>query len=128
MAFASGYRDEEEDEFSLGRWGDTGRERQEQEQQQHRSLRRQRRRRRHNNNTEPARANKAAPFDFYVLSTFWPPELCHQEATNACQMPEPWWRVNLTGHGLWPNNNDGTYPQFCPGGKYNSRCVGHVCL
>ncbi len=22
--------------------------------------------------------------------------------------------------GLWPNNNDGTYPQFCSGEKYNS--------
>jgi hypothetical protein len=35
------------------------------------------------------------PFDFYLLATFWPAELCHRETTNSCQIPLDWWKVGV---------------------------------
>lgn len=59
-------------------------------------------------------------FDFFVLATFWPAELCRSEQTLSCASPEPYWTSHLTGHGLWPNNADGSYPQFCAGPAFNA--------
>lgn len=52
-------------------------------------------------------------FDFYILATFWPAELCHSESINECKYPEPFWKTHFTGHGLWPNDNNGTWPSYC---------------
>jgi ribonuclease T2 len=66
-----------------------------------------RRSRRHHN----IRAVTAAPgqFDFYVLNLSWSPEFCnsHPRAAECAQ------RRAFTLHGLWPQNNDGTYPEDC---------------
>lgn len=57
------------------------------------------------------RALTAAPgqFDFYVLNLSWSPEFCHghPNATECAQ------HRAFTLHGLWPQNNDGTYPEDC---------------
>jgi ribonuclease T2 len=63
--------------------------------------------RRHHNR----RALTAAPgkFDFYVLNLSWSPEFCHGHPSAAeCAQHRP-----FTLHGLWPQNNDGTYPEDC---------------
>ncbi|GAA3751827.1 ribonuclease T2 [Terriglobus aquaticus] len=57
------------------------------------------------------RALTAAPgqFDFYVLNLSWSPEFCsgHPSAAECAQ------HRAFTLHGLWPQNNDGTYPEDC---------------
>jgi ribonuclease T2 len=58
-----------------------------------------------------SRALTAAPgqFDFYVLNLSWSPEFCHSHPTAAeCAQHR-----SFTLHGLWPQNNDGTYPEDC---------------
>lgn len=51
----------------------------------------------------------SAQFDFYLLNLSWSPEFCHSHPTAAeCAM-----HSTFVMHGLWPQNNDGTYPQNC---------------
>ena len=57
------------------------------------------------------RARTAAPgqFDFYVLNLSWSPEFCSTHASAAeCAQHRA-----FTLHGLWPENNDGSYPEDC---------------
>jgi len=53
----------------------------------------------------------AAPgvFDFYLLTLSWSPEYCvtHLSAAECAAHPA------FVLHGLWPQNNDGTYPEDC---------------
>lgn len=49
-------------------------------------------------------------FDFYLLDMPWSPEFCSIADVSAqCQPP----RRTFVVHGLWPQNNDGSYPVFC---------------
>ena len=65
---------------------------------------------------EPARTATASPssnFDYYLLALSWAPEFCaiHDDATSSeC---DPRHHFGLVVHGLWPQNNDGSYPQNC---------------
>jgi ribonuclease T2 len=56
--------------------------------------------------TQPSAAQ---PFDYYLLNLSWSPEFCysHPSATECASHPA------FVLHGLWPQNNDGTYPQNC---------------
>ena len=54
---------------------------------------------------KPARAG----FDFYLLNLSWSPEFCQTHpGANECGL-----HSTFVLHGLWPQNNDGTYPQNC---------------
>jgi ribonuclease T2 len=48
-------------------------------------------------------------FDFYLLTLSWSPEFCvtHPGAAECASHPA------FVLHGLWPQNNDGTYPEDC---------------
>lgn len=48
-------------------------------------------------------------FDFYLLNLSWSPEFCHSHP-NAAECAA---HSNFVLHGLWPQNNDGTYPHNC---------------
>jgi ribonuclease T2 len=48
-------------------------------------------------------------FDFYLLNLSWGPEFCSIQVTS----PECVARPGFVVHGLWPQNNDGSYPVFC---------------
>ncbi len=48
-------------------------------------------------------------FDFYLLALSWSPEFC---ATHSGS-PECSAHPGFVVHGLWPQNNDGTYPENC---------------
>jgi ribonuclease T2 len=48
-------------------------------------------------------------FDFYLLNLSWSPEFCSIEGTS----PECAAHPGFVVHGLWPQNNDGSYPVFC---------------
>ena len=58
-----------------------------------------------------ARAITAKPgqFDFYVLNLSWSPAFCstHPSAAECAQ------HRAFTLHGLWPQNNDGSFPEDC---------------
>jgi ribonuclease T2 len=61
--------------------------------------------------TQP-RLAAATGFDFYLLNLSWSPEYCHShpEAAECAR------RSTFVLHGLWPQNNDGSYPQNCGNG------------
>jgi ribonuclease T2 len=48
-------------------------------------------------------------FDFYLMNLSWSPEFCSIQGTT----PECAARPGFILHGLWTQNNDGTYPVFC---------------
>lgn len=60
---------------------------------------------------QPPRATATGqPYDFYLLNLSWSPEYC---VTNpgAVECNE---HLGFVVHGLWPQNNDGSYPKNCP--------------
>ena len=48
-------------------------------------------------------------FDFYLLALSWSPEFCvtHPQAAECAA------HAGFVLHGLWPQNNDGSYPEDC---------------
>jgi ribonuclease T2 len=48
-------------------------------------------------------------FDFYLLNLSWSPEFCSIQGTS----PQCGSHPGFVMHGLWPQNNDGSYPVFC---------------
>jgi ribonuclease T2 len=50
-------------------------------------------------------------FDFYLLNLSWAPEFCSIQGTS----PECTGAVHygFIVHGLWPQNNDGSWPVYC---------------
>jgi ribonuclease T2 len=48
-------------------------------------------------------------FDFYLMNLSWAPEFCSIQGTS----PECAAHPGFILHGLWTQNNDGTYPVFC---------------
>jgi ribonuclease T2 len=54
-------------------------------------------------------AASSAGFDFYLLNLSWSPEFCfsHPSAAECAAHPA------FVLHGMWPQNNDGTYPENC---------------
>jgi ribonuclease T2 len=48
-------------------------------------------------------------FDFYLMNLSWSPEFCSIQGTS----PECAAHPGFILHGLWTQNNDGTYPVFC---------------
>jgi ribonuclease T2 len=58
---------------------------------------------------QPRIAAATGSFDYYLLNLSWSPEYCHSHPDAAeCAR-----RSTFVLHGLWPQNNDGTYPKNC---------------
>lgn len=64
-------------------------------------------------NPNPAAQSASVPigagFDYYLLNLSWSPEFCysHPQAAECAA------HSTFVLHGLWPQNNDGTYPENC---------------
>ena len=61
------------------------------------------------NSSAMAQLPAGTGFDFYLLNLSWSPEFCysHPDATECTA------HSTFVLHGLWPQNNDGTYPENC---------------
>ncbi len=65
----------------------------------------------HGQNTRAASAvNTPGQFDYFLLDMAWGPSFCSsiKDVSASCR-PQAGFAV----HGLWPQNNNGTWPQFC---------------
>ncbi|HKD85651.1 MAG TPA: ribonuclease T2 [Terriglobales bacterium] len=58
--------------------------------------------------------NSTGGFDYYVLALSWAPQFCASQggdpSSNEC---DPVRHYGFVVHGLWPQNDDGSYPQHC---------------
>ena len=61
------------------------------------------------NTTQHAALPTGSGFDYYLLNLSWSPEFCysHPDAAECAA------HYTFVLHGLWPQNNDGTYPENC---------------
>lgn len=59
--------------------------------------------------SRPAVNSQPGAFDFYLLTLSWSPEFCatHESSSECGSHP------GFVVHGMWPQNNDGTYPENC---------------
>ena len=63
----------------------------------------------HSASTSSRIAAPTGNFDYYLLNLSWSPEYCHSHPDAAeCAR-----RSTFVLHGLWPQDNDGSYPQHC---------------
>ena len=59
--------------------------------------------------TAPASSDAAGSYDYYILNLSWSPEFCATHQGNEQCPAHPGFVV----HGLWPERNDGSYPEHC---------------
>jgi ribonuclease T2 len=59
--------------------------------------------------TLPTPTFEGTPYDFYLLNLSWSPEFCFSHPDSAECAAHPGFVV----HGLWPQRNDGSYPEHC---------------
>ncbi len=58
--------------------------------------------------------NAPGQFDYYLLTLSWAPEFCATHSGNASSTEcDPGRHYGFVVHGLWPENDDGSYPQHC---------------
>ena len=72
-----------------------------------------------------AQGGQAGVFDFYLFVLSWSPEFCHSKPGAAqCSAHK-----GFVVHGLWPQNNNGSYPSNCATnqpGPSNSSAIADI--
>ncbi len=58
--------------------------------------------------SRPSANSQPGAFDFYLLNLSWSPEFCATHSSPECAA-----HPGFVVHGLWPQNNNGTYPEDC---------------
>lgn len=58
----------------------------------------------------------ALKFDYFVFSQEWPGTYCESKASCCQRLKEP---VKFSIHGVWPEFNDGSWPECCDGPAFN---------
>lgn len=82
-----------------------------------------------NNYIHDQNQRASSDFDFYVLSMSFQPEFCHMHKHDefpGCESPDDFWRNSLTLHGLWPEDNDGSWPSTCTKEKFDPQVVSDL--
>jgi ribonuclease T2 len=63
-------------------------------------------------------AAQAPPFDYYVLALSYAPDFCAQSgAARSARECGPGRRAAFVVHGLWPEREHQTAPEYCGGGS-----------
>ncbi len=58
--------------------------------------------------------NTPGNFDYYLVTLSWAPEFCATHSSNASSSEcDPKRHFGFVVHGLWPENDNGSYPQDC---------------
>jgi len=58
--------------------------------------------------------NTPGSFDYYLLTLSWAPQFCAtKESAGPSSECDPNRHYGFVVHGLWPQNDDGSYPQHC---------------
>jgi len=58
--------------------------------------------------------NTPGSFDYYLLTLSWAPQFCATQSSSASSSEcDPAHHYGFVVHGLWPQNDDGSYPQHC---------------
>jgi ribonuclease T2 len=57
----------------------------------------------------PRPVAEGSQYDYYILNLSWSPEFCFTHPDNEQCPSHPGFVV----HGLWPERNDGSYPEHC---------------
>lgn len=61
----------------------------------------------------PQTAAQASGFDYYLLALSWAPQFCATSNRMESSECDPARRYGLVVHGLWPQNDNGSYPENC---------------
>lgn len=68
----------------------------------------------HAQHRRPYADDTPGSFDYYLLTLSWAPEFCATHSSNATSSEcDPKRHYGFVVHGLWPENNNGSYPQHC---------------
>ncbi|KAL3702366.1 hypothetical protein R1sor_020388 [Riccia sorocarpa] len=60
----------------------------------------------------PTITKHGSDFDYYVFAQQWPGTFCRKSGACCKNVAKP---VKFTIHGLWPENEDNSYPSCCKG-------------
>jgi ribonuclease T2 len=56
----------------------------------------------------PATNSQPGQFDYYLFTLSWSPQFCATHSSSECSS-----HPGFVVHGMWPQNNDGTFPENC---------------
>ncbi len=62
----------------------------------------------------PDGPSRALPITHYTLALTWAPDVCRRHPTHDLECQGARARFGFVLHGLWPDSDNGTWPQWCP--------------